>query len=112
MVQYVLWAQWWGACLGEACLLWVAQWECRDAPEESWEGWLQPRWSGAGAGVFRAIVDMKKRRRKATAALNKKVLGWALEVDASLSQPRLRIDCLATVRVTFEVEVGAGGKAH
>ena len=39
------------------------------------EGWLQPRWSGAGAGVFRAIVDMKKRRRKATAALNKKVLG-------------------------------------
>ena len=40
------------------------------------EGWLQPRWSGAGAGVFRAIVDMKKRRRKATAALNKKVLGW------------------------------------
>ena len=54
---------------------------------------------------------MKKRRRKATAALNKKVLGWALEVDASLSQPRLRIDCLATVRVNFEVEVGAGGKA-
>ena len=40
VVQYVLWAQWWGACLGEACLLWVAQWECRDAPEESWEGWL------------------------------------------------------------------------
>ena len=36
----------------------------------------------------------------------------ALEVDASLSQPRLRIDCLATVRVNFEVEVGAGGKAH
>jgi len=35
-----------------------------------------------------------------------------LEVDASLSQPRLRIDCLATVRVNFEVEVGAGGKAH
>ena len=40
------------------------------------EGWLQPGWSGAGVGVFRAIVDMKKRRRKATAALNKKVLGW------------------------------------
>lgn len=40
------------------------------------EGWLQPRWSGAVAGVFRAIVGMKKRRRKATAALNKKVLGW------------------------------------
>ena len=39
------------------------------------EGWLQPRWSGAVAGVFRAIVGMKKRRRKATAALNKKVLG-------------------------------------
>ena len=40
------------------------------------EGWLQPRWSGAVAGVFRAIVGMKKRRRKATAALNKKVLEW------------------------------------
>ena len=36
----------------------------------------------------------------------------SLDIDAALSQPRLRIDCLATVRVNFEVEVGAGGKAH
>ena len=42
------------------------------------EGWLEPRWSGVVAGVFRAIVDMKKRRREATAALSKKVLGVGL----------------------------------